>query len=79
MRQSVEKSRIYQLANSIKTLEGLKQFFYFSEEEEKHIQNILRTTRMSITPYLINLIETEKGRIKTNDPIWLQYGPSLYE
>lgn len=75
-----KKDWIWQMQNSVKTINQIAGYFNFTPEEREKINNVLKSTRASITPYLLSLIETdEAGRIIQGDPIWLQYGPSELE
>lgn len=75
-----QKDWIWQLQNTLKTAKQISDRFNFTDEVKAQIEKVLQTTRASITPYLLSLIETDtNGRIVENDPIWLQYGPSQSE
>lgn len=74
------KDWLNQLANSIKTVEQLEKHFKLSKLQKTEIRKLLKKTRFSITPYLASLMKKNAtGLIKKNDPIWIQYGPSLLE
>lgn len=71
---------VVQLRGTAKTVADLQKHFTFTSEEIQEMNEVLKDTRMSITPYLLKLIETDENqKIKPGDPIWLQYGPSKME
>lgn len=57
-----------------------EKHFNLHPDEKTVIDKLDQSTRIEITPYLLQLIKKdEKGYIVPNDPIWLQYGPSQLE
>lgn len=69
-----------QQQNVGRTVEGFENYFHLRPDEKEAVRLLGQTTRIAITPYLLNLIQKdENGQIKENDPIWLQYGPSQLE
>lgn len=65
----------WQAKNSITTLSELKKYIALSEEDEKGIEQCLKTFRMAVTPYYLSLIDLDDPR----DPIRLQCIPSAEE
>jgi len=65
----------WQAKNSITTLSELKKYITLSEEDEKGIEQCLKTFRMAVTPYYLSLIDLDDPR----DPIRLQCIPSAEE
>ena len=69
------KSWEWQVRNRITTLDGLKQFFHLSKEEEQGITSSLSKLRMAITPYYLSLIDPSDPE----DPIRKQSIPTIDE
>ena len=65
----------WQAKNSITTLSELKKYICLTEEEEKGIEQCLKTFRMAVTPYYLSLIDLNDPK----DPIRLQTIPSAEE
>jgi len=65
----------WQAKNSVTTLSELKKYITLSEEDEKGIEQCLKTFRMAVTPYYLSLIDLDDPR----DPIRLQCIPSAEE
>ena len=65
----------WQAKNSITTLSELKKYITLSEEDEKGIEQCLKTFRMAVTPYYLSLIDLDDP----HDPIRLQCIPSAEE
>lgn len=65
----------WQLKNSIRTVDQLKQYVNLTKEEEEGIKKCLSALDMSITPYYLSLINLDD----VNDPLRLQCIPSINE
>ncbi len=65
----------WQLKNSIKTVEQLKDVLPISLQEEREIRGTLTTFDMAITPYYLSLIDP--GNLQ--DPVRMQSVPSIKE
>ena len=65
----------WQAKNSVTTLSELKKYITLSEEDEKGIEQCLKTFRMAVTPYYLSLIDLDDP----HDPIRLQCIPSAEE
>lgn len=62
----------WQARNRVETLEELKKYIDLTPDEEKGVQECLKTFRMAVTPYYLSLID----RNDPNDPVRKQVIPT---
>jgi lysine 2,3-aminomutase len=69
---------LWQLKNSINTLEGVEEFLdvRFEPAERLLLERTLEKFPLSVTPYYLSLVETEDFR---NDPVFMQAVPCADE
>ncbi len=65
----------WQVQHRIKTVDDLRKYMLFTNEEEEQISQVLSTFRMAVTPYYFTLINPDDPE----DPVRKQAIPSIQE